>query len=86
MQWVNLFLVSELDGTIHVPHLSPRRLSRDEALNLAAWLVAIADEPVAFDQVTAQVSSIDDPNVLAECVLSVELVQVIAKAQREATR
>lgn len=38
----NPFMVAELDDTIIVPGLSPRRLTRDEAIDLAAWLVAKA--------------------------------------------
>jgi hypothetical protein len=39
----NAFLVGNLDGTIIISGLSPRRLTRLEALNLAAWLLDVAD-------------------------------------------
>jgi hypothetical protein len=41
----NLFMVGNLEDTIIVSGLTPRRLTRAEALNLAAWLVARADGP-----------------------------------------
>jgi len=39
----NRFLVGVLEDTILVSGLTPRRLTRAEALNLAAWLVACVD-------------------------------------------
>jgi hypothetical protein len=40
----NPFLAGVLEDTAIVSSLTPRRLTRAECLNLAAWLVAIADE------------------------------------------
>lgn len=39
----NLFLVGLLDDTIIAGGLSPRRLTREEALNVAAYLIVNAD-------------------------------------------
>jgi len=39
----NAFLVGLLDDTVIISGLTPRRLSRLEALNLAAWLLDVAD-------------------------------------------
>jgi len=42
---LNRFMVGMLENTITILALTPRRLERSEALNLAAWLLALADEP-----------------------------------------
>jgi len=66
----NRFMVGKLDGTVLITALTPRRFSMDEALNLAAHLIQIADEPVAFDHVN-----------VAGAVLSVELVELLRAVQ-----
>lgn len=70
-QPANLFLVGLLDGTVSIPGLSPRRLARDEALNLAAWILKHADEPVAFEQATIETKH-------GPAVLSLEFVELFA--------
>lgn len=67
---LNRFMVGKLEDTVIISALGPRRLSHDEALNLAAWLIAIADEPVAFDHVNAH-----------GAVISVEFVQLLREIQ-----
>lgn len=37
----NIFHVALLDDTVSIPGLSPRRLTRSEALNVAAWIVEV---------------------------------------------
>lgn len=66
----NKFLVGCLENTVTVLGLNPRRLTYDEALNLAAWLIAIADKPVAFEHVNVQ-----------GAVLSFEFVQLLREVQ-----
>jgi hypothetical protein len=66
----NNFMVGHLESTVTILGLTPRRLTYDEALNLAAWLVAIADKPVAFDHVNVQ-----------GAVLSFEFVQLLREVQ-----
>lgn len=66
----NRFLVGKLDDTVLITALTPRRFSHDEALNLAAYLLLYADEPVAFDHVN-----------VAGAVLSVEFVELLRAAQ-----
>jgi hypothetical protein len=43
IETLNKFMVGSLENTITILGLTPRRLTHDEALNLAAWLLAIAD-------------------------------------------
>ena len=66
----NKFLVGRLDNTVLMTALTPRRLSFEEALNLAAHLLLIADEPVAFDHVN-----------ISGAVLSVEFVDLLRAVQ-----
>jgi len=39
----NKYLVGIVEDTIVIPGLTPQRLSFDDAVNLAAWLVGFAD-------------------------------------------
>jgi hypothetical protein len=66
----NHFMVGKLDDTVWIAKLNPRRLSADEALNIAAYLLVFADEPVAFDHVN-----------VAGAVLSVEFVELLRAVQ-----
>lgn len=52
----NEFLVNGAgDGSIGIGRLSPVRLSRELALNLAAWLVALADRDGEFEKLLEEV-------------------------------
>jgi len=65
----NRFLVAVLEDTIIVSRLSPQRLSIDEALNLAANLLALAERenpPCDFEEVRGAELSHDFLDVLAE--------------------
>lgn len=54
-QAVNEFLVAEEGAHLMILRLSPVRLTRQSALNLAAWLVALADWDHEFDELLAKV-------------------------------
>lgn len=59
MDTANRFLVCAQGDTL-VLLRSPQRISKDEALNLAAWLVALADKSVdheSFKQLLDAVES-----------------------------
>lgn len=75
MTEANPFLVGAIvEGTrktIVVPGLSPRQLTRDEALNLAAHLLRVADEPVAFEQGTFETCN-------GTAVVSIEFLELLA--------
>jgi hypothetical protein len=70
IETLNRFLVGSLDNSITILGLTPRRLTHDEALNLAAWLIAIADAPVAFEHVD-----------LNGTVLSLEFLELLHAVQ-----
>jgi len=70
---LNSFMVGMLEDTITVLALTPRRLSRAEALNLAAWLLSLADVP----DVTLY-SSADHPALISETFL--ELLHAVQNA------
>lgn len=67
---LNPFKVGKLEDTVTILQLTPRRLTHDEALNLAANLLAVADEPVAFEH--ANVYGV---------VISLEFVELMQKLQ-----
>lgn len=80
----NKFLVGILagDDRVHVIGLSPRKLSREEALNLAAHILAIADAPLAFEHV-AVTTDVDDPErQTITAVLSSEFVELLGRVQQ----
>ena len=79
IDYANTFGVS-IQGE-HVTVLAGWRLrtpiSREAALNLAAWLLALADAPLAFEHVSVHVG---EPDVNA--VLSAEFVELLGKVQQ----
>ncbi len=70
IETMNKFMVGSLEGTITILRLNPRRLTHDEALNLAAWLIAIADSPSGEHHVD-----------LNGAVLSLEFLELLAAVQ-----
>lgn len=53
----NRFMVSWRDGYVVLPMIPPFRLSDDEALNLAAWLVAVTGARERFLELLNQVEA-----------------------------
>ena len=80
----NRFLVGMLadDDRVHILGLTPRKLVREEALNLAAWLLSIADAPLAFEHVAVTTDVVDDPERRSvTAVLSAEFVELLGRVQ-----
>jgi hypothetical protein len=76
MEKTNKFHVGLVEDTVVIPGLTPQRLSKDDALNLAAHLIALADDPIAFDHVL--LSNVEDEKHI---VLSWEFVELLGKVQ-----
>jgi hypothetical protein len=70
----------------HVTILAGWRLrmpiTRDAALNLAAWLLALADAPLAFEHVSVT-TDVDEPDRRSvTAVLSAEFIELLGKVQQ----
>jgi hypothetical protein len=71
----NKFAVGLVDERICIGVDASDGLKREDALNLAAWILAVADAPLAFEHVTVRVGEAGDG------VLSAEFVELLARVQ-----
>jgi hypothetical protein len=56
-------------------------ITRESALNLAAWLLALADAPLAFEHVSVRCAEEADGRTVT-AVLSAEFVELLGKVQQ----